>query len=204
MNKEEEIYFHAGELFKKLGVRSVSMDDIARELKVSKKTLYQYVSNKSELLEKAFQVHVEMDNEFYQNLSKKSGLNAIDVLLEVSDMVIQKQKELNPSFLFDVQKYYPEVFLKFWNINKEIIRKRILANMERGISEGLYRSDLNINLIVDLYIEKITKMGDLHDTLCEHYSFEEIFKTSFENHIRAIANEKGIKYYEDKRKINEC
>jgi len=203
MDKEQEIYYQAGLIFKKLGVRSVSMDDIAKELRVSKKTLYQYVKNKNELIDKSFDIHSQAQCEDFNKKAEFDDKNAIDILIYVSKKVIENNKSINPAFLFDVQKFYPEILKKYWDRQLEIVRERLITNINRGISEGIFREEINRNLIADMYLEKLTSVNRLFETLSSEYTFEEVITTMMENHIRAIANEKGLEYFEnEKSKIN--
>lgn len=199
MDKEKEIYYKTAMLFKKLGIRNISMDDIAKELRVSKKTLYQYVKNKHEIIDKAFAVHTEIDCTYFSEIGIKEHLNALDILLQVSKYVIEGHRNVNPAFLFDAQKYYPEILKKYWDIELGVIREKLICNINRGIEEGLFRSEINKNLIVDLYLEKLTSINQICDSLSADYSFEEIITALMENHIRSIANESGLRYYEDHR-----
>src|ERR1035437_659352 len=106
--KLEKIIIESAALFRKYGIRSLSMDDISRELGISKKTIYQYVSNKAELIE------MILDWVSTHNICLRSETtgeaNAIDDLLSFSLTVQDETNESTPAILFDLQKYYPDVF----------------------------------------------------------------------------------------------
>ncbi len=187
-------------IFQTYGIRSVSMDDIARELKISKKTLYQYVSNKTELVEKVFRYQSHQNDIFIEQYSNGNG-NAIDVLLEISKWIHQEIKKINPQLSFDLNKYYPDLFQKVFQEKRQYIHDHVKQNIEKGISEGLFRKDLNVNLIASLYVKKLEDLHEPEGLLCnENVSFKTIFNVMFDNHIRGIANEKGIQYYEQNKK----
>ena len=195
----EDIIKKVAGLYGKYGIKSVTMDDIARELGISKKTLYQYFKDKDDLVAKVVKYLMDyMSDEMARMVPK--DFNAIEELLLVSKFISQYLKQVNPSVTYDLQKYYPEI-LKNINLNRrEHIFSRIKENMKKGIKEGLYRKDLNIDIIAQFYLFRI-EMSQTFDLLVESkYSFEEIFNTSFNYHIRGIANQKGIEYLESKIK----
>jgi len=193
--KLERILTECFRLFKKYGLKSISMDDIARELGISKKTLYQYVSNKTELIEQMLNHMVEKGN--YESLREGfATMNAIDILLEVSKKVSAEIKDLNPSNMFDLQKFYPTLYHDFVIKKRDLIFRQIKENFERGISEGLYRNDLDTELVARLYIKKLIDMHDPDFLSSVDFSVEKVFSVMFDNHIRGIANLVGLTYYE--------
>ncbi len=186
------------DLFLKYGIRSISMDDIARELGISKKTLYQYVKNKSDLLAKGFKkIQLDFVSSIYEVCSRE--MNAIDELLEVSKLVNQELKKYNPSSVYDMQKYYPEVFNTHIAEEKEYTYRMILENLEKGIREGIYREDQDIELVANLYIQKVESIHDEKFLSQANITMEGIFEVMFENHIRGISNQKGIEYFEKRK-----
>jgi AcrR family transcriptional regulator len=188
------------DLFMEYGLRSISMDDIARSLSISKKTLYQYVDNKADLIEKLFNELLCKHKQVSEVISKNPELNAIDQLLEVSKIIMLNIKSFKSSIKFEFEKYYPEIFKNFFEKKRDLIFEDMTRNMRQGIKEGLYREDLKVDLVASLYMKK---MEDLHDSEYFHkmkFSFDDIFEVMFSNHIRGIANTKGIKYLEKKTK----
>lgn len=197
--KERKIADRTREIFMKYGIRSVSMDDISRELGMSKKTLYQHVLNKSDLVNRVLQFsHDEFEQKIRSIVTKEH--NAIDDLLEISLITGEHMKEVNISVAFDLQKYYPEIYRKFLEKKRTIVSKYLKENIEKGIRENIYRSDLNIELIAKLYVQKIEDLHDPNFFEKGNITFTEVFQVMFENHIRGIANEKGINYFEERKK----
>jgi TetR/AcrR family transcriptional regulator, cholesterol catabolism regulator len=182
-------------LFIKYGVRSLSMDDLCREMGISKKTLYQYVENKTDLITKTLDFVVQ-DAVWTIEEANHSGGNAIDQLLNVSRKVCSEMQHFNPSITFDMQKYYPEIYRRFNLSKKEIIFRQIVENMRQGISEGFYRDDLPIELVARLYVQKLEHINDPEFIQSEDFSFSNMFEVMFDNHIRGISNPKGLDYYE--------
>ncbi len=198
--KLKEILEKTLEIFHAYGIRSVSMDDVAKELRISKKTLYQYVDNKSDLVEKTFRYQSSKNDAFMENVATNDK-NAIDVLLEISKWMHDEISRITPQLSFDLNKYYLEMFQNLFNEKRQSIYEKIKANIEQGIREGLFRKDLNVELISSLYIKKLEDLHEPEGLICnQDVSFKTIFNVMFDNHIRGIANEKGIAYYEENKK----
>ncbi len=182
-------------LFLKYGVRSLSIDDLCREMGISKKTIYQYVENKADLVSQTLDFVVQSAVLTVQSASQE-GCNAIDQLLKASRKVCNEMQHFNPSITFDLQKYYPEIYRNFNHSKKEIIFGQIVGNMRLGITEGLYRDDLPIELVARLYVQKLEYINDPEFLQSEDFSFSNMFQVMFDNHIRGISNAKGLEYYE--------
>ena len=184
------------------GIRNISMDDLCRHMGISKKTLYKYVENKSDLLQKVGNyIHSEIKNAIIE--LEKTDLNAIDILLEMSKIPGKLFSQINPIISFEMQKYYPQTFERSQLNRKVLITDSIRKNLDQGINEGLYRQDLNKDIIAHLYYKKIEDFHTLSGETMKKYTFEKIFEVMFENHIRGIANKKGIEYFEkQKAKLN--
>ncbi|HQH19038.1 MAG TPA: TetR/AcrR family transcriptional regulator [Bacteroidales bacterium] len=195
----DEIIVSISTLFMKYGIKSVSMDDVSRELGISKKTLYQYFKDKDELVTKVVEHHAELlSGEMFKMVSENA--NAIEQLLQVSKFVSQYLKNINPSVTYDLKKYYPQIWKNVNLNNRDYIFNQIKQNMINGIKEGLYRSDINIDIITHFYLFRM-EMSQTYEMIVENkYSYEEIFNTSFNYHIRGIANKKGLEYLEKKIK----
>lgn len=185
-------------VFIQFGIKNVSMDDLCRELGISKKTLYKFVNNKQDLLLKV--------NEYIQNLIscriealKNSNLNAIDVLLEMSKASNENHTKINPMVNFEIRKYYPQVYATYISQKKELIINSILYNLDQGINEGLYRQDLNKEIVAHLYFKKIEEFHSMELDELKNFSYSAIFEVMFENHIRGISNERGIAYFEKQK-----
>lgn len=195
--KQEEILSGTYEIFKKLGLRSVSMDDIAKELRVSKKTIYLYYKNKAELIADVLKLVLEQED-YMSTISKEEG-NAIDHLLKVGKAAMKHMAELNPLFLFELEKYYPELCEMFFKHKTEQIYNHILQNITVGIDEKIYRSDLNAELVATLYTERIKEIRNLAENInLKKYSFADIISQLIEGHIRGIVNDEGRQYFESK------
>lgn len=193
-----DILMKVKDLFLEFGLRSLSMDDISRKLVISKKTLYQYVSSKEDLVEKIFQL-AEYESDKFYNTPCPEGLNAIDVLLEASRFVSKEMKRFNPVITFDLMKYYPTIFNNHLNAKRELVYSKIFENIHQGIAEEIYRENLNADMIAKIYVNNLVSMHQAEFLVRNNITFAMVFEVMFENHIRAIANRKGLDYFESRK-----
>lgn len=198
-DKLSHIVSRSTDIFLRYGIRSVNMDDVAKHLHISKKTLYQYVKDKNDLVRKAM---FDMCSQHDSSISSicSSDLNAIDELFGITEYVTGILKGMHPSVHFDLEKYHPEVWHEMQTFERESITKCMTANIEKGISEGLYREDLNIPIIVKMYIARFDAVFDSEIFPPSEYEFAEVQWEVFRYHIRGIASEKGIEYLRKKVK----
>ncbi|MDY0216706.1 MAG: TetR/AcrR family transcriptional regulator, partial [Bacteroidales bacterium] len=188
-----------GELLYKYGIKSQSMDDIARELGISKKTLYLHFKDKKDLVMQVVMQGVNKQSCKFSEIVTENKFNAIDILFFVSKQIAENHKNINQNVHFDLQKYYPEAWQILSEHNKKHVYGKICQNMEQGIQEGLYLDDLKINIIAKLYVQQVNNLSLIED-INEDLSFDEILKNIFVYHIRGIASEKGREYLEYKLK----
>ncbi len=189
-------------VFMQHGIKNVSMDDLCRQMGISKKTLYKYVENKADLLARINKYIQELILTRLKEVEEKN-LNAIDVLLEMSRVSSSNHIRINPVVSYEIRKYYPQVYDDYLCNKKELIIGSILKNLEQGIREGLYRENLNKEIVAHLYFKKIEEFHTLEEEDLRDFSYSKVFEVMFENHIRGIANKKGITYFEkQKEKLN--
>ncbi|HEY0979068.1 MAG TPA: TetR/AcrR family transcriptional regulator [Flavobacteriales bacterium] len=188
----------ASKVFWKYGIKSVTMDDVARHLGISKKTLYLYVTDKADLVTRVLsstsdRIHTEVTR--LQGI----GLNAIDEMLAIATYIAKETAVFHPSIYFDLAKYYPEACRVMDESKQMLVVKQITSNMEKGIREGLYRSDLNVPLLARLYVVRFDQAMTIEiGSMLGRFSLAEINWELFRYHIRAIASKKGIDHLEKK------
>lgn len=191
--REQHILAEVGKVFMRLGIRSVNMDDIAHHLRISKKTLYQYVKDKNELVQRTVKQLTEHHSSCIASICDK-GHNAIDENFEITRFVASQVGSMHPSVHFDLQKYHPEAWELLQSTERTDIYQCVSDNMRKGIAEGQYRDDLNIDVIARIYISRfdVTFDGVLFPQ--DAYRFEDVIWELFRYHIRGIASDKGLKY----------
>ncbi len=189
-------------LYIRYGIKSVTMDDVARELGISKKTLYQHVIDKNDLVFKVFDLEInDSSNKFQCSFNEES--NAIEQLFDVHKWVVSRMKEYSPVSDYDLKKYFPDLYRKHDKIRRERIYEFIVNNMRKGKEEGLYRSDLDVEIISKIHVSRIQNTFDSDLLTNEEKTSLKVFYEFFVYHIRGIASEKGIQLLEEKLKDKE-
>src|SRR5919109_510301 len=142
----EKILKGAEELFTRYGVRSISMDDIARHLSVSKKTLYQHFADKEDIVTLACKAHMERSAGQFEEI-RSTAKNAIEELANISVWLKRNMQDMNPSLLFDLQKYHPKAWAEWQQHKNKFIRASVERNLKQGIAEGHFRPEINPQVI---------------------------------------------------------
>lgn len=193
-----QIVEDAARIFWTNGIRSVTMDDVARQLGISKKTLYQHVKDKNDLVTKVLH---HTSGQFHEHVHaiRQQGLNAIDEMYAIAQFIAVETAKFHPSLYFDLAKYHPEA-CRIMDQGRQVeVVEMVAANMEKGIGEGLYRENLNVPLIAKLYVVRFDQTMSMEmGRLTEQYSLAEINWELFRYHIRGIASRKGIDHLEKK------
>ena len=195
--KLEHIIQQARSIFMRCGIKSVTMDDVCREMRISKKTLYQHVHDKTDLVNQTMRTEIEKDEIEVTNLISL-GLSAIDEMFEITRLVSEKIRNIHPSILFDMQKYYPEAWEMMRLHRNDFIERVIIKNISKGQDEGVYRSTLNTTIVARLFA---TKMDVLSDNQFFEGSGFTMTQVNFEHliyHLYGISTPKGIEYLEQK------
>ena len=149
---KQRIQKTAHDLVMQYSIRSVSMDDIAATLGMSKKTIYQYFKDKDELVESVVE-DVIHTNQCICNSDREKADNAVHEIFLVMEMMVEMFKTMNPSILFDMQKYHPAAFKKFQNHRNEYLYNICKQNLERGIREELFRPEINVDTMARYRVE---------------------------------------------------
>lgn len=195
-DKKLKVLESASKLILRYGIKSMTMDDIARELGISKKTLYQYVEDKNDLIKQVMQLDMEMDHHNISAIISK-GLNAIDESLEIFKSIVQTIADVPPNILYDLKKYHPEAYKLQQEFMWTFSRKCVEENLTKGIREGYYRQDINTKVISTNYILMVTNIFEKSEAFGKDMHPVHIYKEIFHYHIHAIASNKGRKYLSD-------
>jgi len=191
MPEKSKILSQASLLFMQYGIKSISMDDLARELGISKKTIYQHFESKTALVNAAFKAHLKQMEEIVLEFLDKKELNAIEQILGLAEMHQNLLSQMKPTVLFDIQKYYKDS----WNLVEEhkenFVKKIIENNLTKGIEEGLYRPELNAKVLSIFYRNQITALTDSKQFSINKYELPDIHKAFINFYIHGIASDKG-------------
>ncbi len=192
---KSEILKKSGEIFLKFGFKSTTMDDIANKLAISKKTIYKYFKNKEQLVEESVSfLHNIIHNEVISVCSK--GYNAIEENFEIKKMFKDLLHNSGESPMFQLQKYYPKTYHNVMTNEFSMFKDCITKNIEKGISENLYRNNLDISLITRLYFTLVFGVHDTNLFPLENKTLSQLEIDALEYHTRAIATKKGLNILE--------
>lgn len=197
LSPEGQILAGAVVLFSRLGLRSVTMDDIARELGISKKTLYKYYKNKGELVEKGADLVIEHIREFCGSICPNVE-NPIDELFLLDEGMRNFNKMQHQAIQFQLRKYYPETFFKIKEAQRKNFMEVTAENLLKGIRLGWYRSDFDIQIIANLYYSRVLMIMDEQYFPVNEFEWDKLTREAMIYHIRGIASKKGLEYLESK------
>ena len=179
----ERIRQKAHDLFMQFGLRSVSMDDIANNLGISKKTIYQYYADKDELVD-AVIAGVINHNQQCCELDQSRADNAVHEIFLAMEFMMEIFRSMNPSLIHDLQKYHPATFQKFQKHKNDYLFTLIKQNIQRGIREELYRSDIKVDIMARFRVNSVmlpfaaefhstvkASLGTIEEEIAVHFLF---------------------------------
>ncbi|WP_134148233.1 TetR/AcrR family transcriptional regulator [Flavobacterium sp. 270] len=186
---KDKIIAKASELFLKLGFKSVTMDDIAGEMCISKKTIYKYFCNKEVLIEESTEVVHKQVHEVIDTIVAKNH-NAIHENFEIREMFCEMFKNsIDSSPIYQLKKHYPEIYQKIMTEEIDLCSQWFRENIEKGIREKLYRADLNIDVYVRFYY---TLIFNINETTVSDKESQQLELEALEYHTRAMSTPLGI------------
>ena len=187
----------AAGLYQKFGLKSVTMDDVAHECMISKKTLYKYVNDKIDLLKHVLDFEYSKHGSSFLKILDK-GMNAVEEVFEIHKNLIKMLKTHNPAVEHDLLKYYPIIHRELVEKKSEQVFKMMVQNMEKGIKEGLYYDDIDVELIAKQRV--IFQVQKIENSVVSYKEFikPSAVKQMFIYHLRAICSPKGIKFLNEK------
>lgn len=193
---EQKIVEKSTELFLNLGFKSVTMDEIASALGVSKKTIYKYFNNKTDLVN-------AVTNHVFDSISCgidhicHLNMNPIDELFSIKRFVMEHLKDEKSSPQYQLQKYYPKIFLSLKKKQFEVMQECVIDNLKKGIELGLYRPNIDLEFISRIYFNGLTGIKDNDMFPLKDYSMKTLLNFYYEYHLRGICTAKGIKQLEN-------
>ncbi len=207
MDHTKAILHTSESLFLRYGIRSVSMDDIARELGMSKKTLYQCVENKSDLIGRIVESRIDGEKQDMARIVDESE-NAVEEMVRIGNYVIEKLRQFSPTIIYDLQKYYSEVWKKMESLHLSHVYQLIRDNIERGKQEGAYRKGVDADIVAKLYVAKTSLVVDEELFPTGQYDKEVLFRQYISYHLHGLIAEGSLdmlgrymeKYYDESHK----
>ena len=187
-------------MYLKHGIRNITMDSIASEFGVSKKTLYQYFTDKEDLVSQVVDFFLE-DKEFDAKNTEPG--NAIDDMLFIRNKVAYILKLYNNSIELELKRTYPSLYQKVYEAKRKRIFDNTNENLKKGIAEGLYRNNLESTVIAKLVLGRTLYTMNPDFEVFEEYEVNSLafFDSVLDYHMHAICTDDGLKYF--KEQINK-
>jgi len=188
---KEKILQKAEELFLTFGFKSVTMDDLANKMGISKKTIYAHFNNKTQLVkETTLNVFEKISHSIDCICSLNK--NPIEEIYEIKKLVLEQLKGEKSSPQYQLSKYYPEIHNSLKKKQFDIMQGCVIENITKGVSQGLYRPDINIEFISRIYFLGITGIKDEDLFPSESFKKNQLMENYLEYHLRGIVTEKGL------------
>jgi AcrR family transcriptional regulator len=195
MDSKERIQAKAREMFMRYGIRSVSMDDIAHQLSMSKKTIYQFYTEKNELVDAIMEAEIRQMQEECVRYSLHAR-DAVDEIFLTMELTLEQFRNLNPVVLHDMEKFHFDSYQRINRHKQDFLMKIISENLERGIREALYRPELNVDVLAKYRLESLMLPFNIDLFPPKNYNLAEVSRVIIEHYLYGLATSKGMKLIE--------
>jgi AcrR family transcriptional regulator len=203
INTRDRIRKKADELFMRFGLRSVSMDDIANTLGISKKTIYQFFADKNELVDAVLEETLNYNKQNCER-NRTESVNAVEEIFMSMDTAEQIFSNMHPSVIYDMQKYHPQAFTRFIKFKNDYLYNIISKNLERGIKEELYRPEIDIEIISRYRVVSMMMSFNPEFHISQKHNVAVVEQQLIEHYLFGIASLKGhkviLKYQQERIK----
>ncbi|MBC6699748.1 TetR/AcrR family transcriptional regulator [Hymenobacter puniceus] len=202
MEIKDRILQAAEALFMRNGIRSVSMDDIATHLAMSKKTLYKWFENKDQIVLGVTKQHLGMEEAECCRMFAAAP-HALDELFQMINWAKRQIQDVHPGIFYDLRKYYPAAWALWEQHKNTFILEKIGANLRRGMAEGLYRADLNVDILSRLHLAEIELAFNADLFPPKQFDASTVHFTFLEHFLLGVATLKGHKLINEYRHVTE-
>ena len=179
-------------MFRRYGIRSITMDDIARELGISKKTLYHDFEDKNDLIKRVIDYDILINRRFLEQVNR-ANYNAIEELFHVNEQMHQERSSYSPTFYYDLKKYHPEIYRRWIDEKRQNMFDLIVDNLQKGKEEGVFREDIHEDTIGKLYMARMEMLTNDEISEVLQTISPEFMQEIFIYHMHGICNEIGLK-----------
>lgn len=192
MDYKQRIIEEAAEMFRTYGIRSVTMDMLANQMGISKRTIYEIFSDKDELLQGVLQWMAVRQKEKMTEILNESE-NVIEAIFKMIAIITDHLQKMSPAFQMDIRRMHGDIIKKMDTENSITYLSNNSKILERGIAEGIFRNDINVEL-TDKCIQEVTKIAYEKNAFPpEAYDKMDILKNFYMNYLRGISTQKGLK-----------
>ena len=182
------------------GVEAVSLEKMRENPDFPNNLLDKYFPDEEILVEKILEDERRKFEEIFVDHDFDGYYDAIDILFTVGKEMSTKFYHLSPSITHKYEILYPEIYNKHIEERVNFIFGKIQINLQKGISQGMYRDDVSIELVARLYIRRLMDLHNVENFPPEKFSFETMFNQMFESFVKSVATDAGMAYYEKKKK----
>ncbi|TPE45617.1 TetR/AcrR family transcriptional regulator [Pontibacter mangrovi] len=190
------------ELFRKRGFKSVSMDDIAQHLAMSKKTLYKWFRNKDQVVHDATQNYLQNVQSECECQLTQAG-NAVEELFQIMALTKQVFSEMHPSIFYDLRKYHPDSWALWKQHKNSFMLGKVKANIARGMREGLFRNDLDVEVTARMRLALIELPFNAEVYPPHEFNVRQVQLAVLEHYMLGMATLKGHKLINKYKHITE-
>lgn len=195
LEEQQKIMLGATELFMRIGIKSVSMDDIAREVGVSKKTIYKNFKDKKDLIRKVLEADIAIEKVACKESYSIDG-NAIQKMINMSRHVSNRHKNTNPTIIYDLQKYYPNEWQLMEDFRTNFVYEAVKENLTEGQATGMYRENLDVEITCLMYGNLMQNMIATFGQTGSKFNFQNLHLQMVQYHLYGICTLKGREYLE--------
>ncbi|MCE9539893.1 MAG: TetR/AcrR family transcriptional regulator [Bacteroidetes bacterium] len=202
METKDRILIGAEELFFKYGIKSITMDDIAKHLGISKKTIYQFYSDKNEIVEKLMVQRMQTNECEFKQIANESA-NVIEEVFAMMKHMGVMFSQMNPNLFYDLQKYHPRSWKLFKQFKEECIERMVEDSVKRGIEQGLVREDINTKIIARLRMEEVEMGFNAQAFPPDKFKIVDVQLALLDHFLHGICTIKGHKLINKHKQVTE-
>ena len=188
---KKKIILKALNLFLSLGFKSVTMDDLAESMSISKKTIYQFFKNKNQLISSCTESIQKQLVETFKEIRKNAD-NPIVELFEIKKEAMKILGNTETSPQFQLQKFYPEIYEEIKDREFNLFKDNIQESLKRGIKSEYFRKEINIDFVTRIYLNGMRGVRDINLFPLNEFKVDEVIEDFIEYHLRAISTKKGL------------
>ncbi|WP_321295898.1 hypothetical protein [Marinifilum fragile] len=183
----------------KNGLKDFSFEKI-KDFGIAQEEISKFVNSKDELVEKILEYERKSFEAIFLEYNFE-GQNAIDILFIVSQEINDKFEQVTPSITMELEQYFPEIYAKHMEARMEFIFDKIQINIQKGIAQGMYRSDLSGEMVGRMYLSRLEDMHNPELYPPERFKFGTIYDTMIDEFVRSIATDDGLRYYRQRKQL---
>ena len=181
------------------GIDNISIISICEKLGICEDNFYQHIKDENDLVVKILDFERGSFSDIFDEYDFE-GMNAIDILMIVSKEIAGRYYDVTPTISVLLKERYPEVYKDHFQKRMDFVFMKIQINLQKGISQGMYRNDLSIELVSRLYMSRLIDLHNESIFPSNQFSFATLFEVLFDSFVRSVATAEGLKYFEQKKK----